>query len=95
MARADAVLIEPAPVRVLGIDETRRGRPRWTQDADSGRWVRLERFGTNFVDLAGPAGLLVLTYAAPHLSDDIRSPLNLLATVALTVGVAESATQIS
>ena len=58
VARADAVLTEPAPVQVLGIDETRRGRPRWTQDADTGRWVKLERFETNFVDLAGPAGLL-------------------------------------
>jgi len=52
------VLTAPAPVQVLGIDETRRGRPRWTQDADTGRWVKLERFETNFVDLAGPAGLL-------------------------------------
>lgn len=35
---------------VLGIDETRRGRPRW-QRQDDGRWSRLERFETNFVDL--------------------------------------------
>ena len=32
VARADAVLTEPAPVQVLGIDETRRGRPRWSRD---------------------------------------------------------------
>jgi transposase len=58
ITHADALLAEPDPVRVLGIDETRRGRPRWTQDADSGKWVKLERFETNFVDLAGPQGLL-------------------------------------
>ena len=55
---ADAQLAEPEPVRVLGIDETRRGRPRWSQDSGSGRWVKLERFETNFVDLSGPQGLL-------------------------------------
>ena len=55
---ADAQLAEPEPVRVLGIDETRRGRPRWSQDSDSGKWVKLERFETNFVDLSGPQGLL-------------------------------------
>lgn len=32
VTHADALLNEPEPVRVLGIDETRRGRPRWTQD---------------------------------------------------------------
>jgi transposase len=58
VARADAVLTEPAPVRELGIDETRRGRPRWTRDADSGRWVKTERFETNFVDLSGGQGLV-------------------------------------
>ena len=59
---ADALLAEPEPVRFLGIDETRRGRPRWTQDEDTRRWVKLERFETNFVDLTGdserPQGLL-------------------------------------
>lgn len=42
---------------MLGIDEARRGRPRWTRQED-GSWVRLERFETNFVDLSGPGGLL-------------------------------------
>jgi transposase len=56
--RADAQLAEPQPVRVLGIDETRRGRPRWVQDPDTGKWRLTERFETNFVDLAGPQGLL-------------------------------------
>jgi len=54
---AETLLAEPAPPVVLGIDETRRGRPRWTRD-QAGGWVRLERFETNFVDLAGDGGLL-------------------------------------
>ena len=58
ITHADARLNEPEPVRVPGIDETRRGRPRWTQDETSGKWVKLERFETNFVDLDGPQGLL-------------------------------------
>src|SRR5512144_2639103 len=36
VGHADAQLVEPAPVAVLGIDETRRGRPRWDRDPDSG-----------------------------------------------------------
>jgi hypothetical protein len=43
---------------VLGIDETRRGAPKWVQDAETSRWVRTERFETNFTDLAGTGGLL-------------------------------------
>jgi transposase len=57
VAHADALLLEPAPPRVLGIDETRRGRPRWVRD-EHGNWQRLERFETNFVDLSGTGGLL-------------------------------------
>ena len=50
-------------VRVLGIDETRRGRPAWHQDETTGRWRLSERFETNFVDLGdghrvGPVPLL-------------------------------------
>jgi transposase len=45
-------------VRVVGIDETRRGRPKWTQNPDASRWERSERFETNFVDLYGWQGLL-------------------------------------
>ena len=55
---ADAELAEPGPVVVLGIDETRRGRPVWRQDVDTGKWVVSERFETNFVDLGGGQGLL-------------------------------------
>ncbi|PWI06965.1 ISL3 family transposase [Streptomyces sp. NWU339] len=50
----------PLPeVQVLGIDETRRGRPRWEQDPDTGKWhlVR-ERWHTGFVDALGTGGLL-------------------------------------
>ena len=43
---------------MLGIDETRRGRPLWTRAADGAGWVKLETFETNFVDLAGTQGLL-------------------------------------
>src|SRR4249920_1176889 len=58
VAYGDAVLGEPEPVAVLGIDETRRGRPRWIQDPDSGRWTRLDRWHTGFVDIGGSQGLL-------------------------------------
>ena len=62
---ADALLAEPAPVVVLGIDETRRGRPVWTQHEDTRRWTVSERFETNFVDLAGEQGLLGRPPGAP------------------------------
>jgi transposase len=58
VAHAEAVLGVPAPVAVLGIDETRRGKPRWTRDTDSGRWVRTDPWDTGFVDLTGDQGLL-------------------------------------
>ena len=58
VAHAQELLVEPAPVVVLGIDETRRGRPVWRQDRDTHKWVMSERFETNFVDLAGNHGLL-------------------------------------
>jgi transposase len=53
-----AQLPEPEPVGVLGIDETRRGKPRWTRAEDGEGWVKRETFETNFVDLAGAQGLL-------------------------------------
>jgi transposase len=55
---ADGLLTEPEPPVVLGIDETRRGKPKWIQDAASGRWVRTERFESNFTDLSGQGRLL-------------------------------------
>ncbi len=57
-SHAETVLADPAPVAVLGIDETRRGKPRWTRETDSGRWVRTDPWDTGFVDLCGDQGLL-------------------------------------
>ncbi len=46
-------------VAVLGIDETRRGKPVWAQDPVTGRWrVLHDRWHTAIVDAAGSAGLL-------------------------------------
>ncbi len=55
---AEAAAGEPEPIVVLGIDETRRGRPRWTFSVEAGRWVRTDAWDTGFVDLAGDQGLL-------------------------------------
>ncbi|MEU9891886.1 ISL3 family transposase [Sphaerisporangium sp. NPDC051011] len=55
---ADAVLLEPEPPQVLGIDETRRGKPKWFKDPATATWSRSEPFETNFVDLSGSGGLL-------------------------------------
>jgi hypothetical protein len=55
---AQEVLREPEPTEVLGIDETRRGRPRWAFSREAGRWVRTDAWDTGFVDLAGEQGLL-------------------------------------
>jgi hypothetical protein len=56
-AHAKALLAEPEPTRVLGIDETRRGNPRWTRCELTRRWVRVDPWDTGFVDLAGSPGL--------------------------------------
>jgi hypothetical protein len=55
-----APLAAPLPkVLVLGIDETRRGRPVFVQDPDTHRWVlACDRWHTGFVDAAGTGGLL-------------------------------------
>lgn len=58
VAHAEAQLTEPEPVRVLGIDETRRGKPRWEWCAETQRWGRVDPWDTGFVDLAGDQGLL-------------------------------------
>lgn len=55
---AGAASAEPVPTPVLGIDETRRGRPRWTFSAEENRWVRTDAWDTGFVDLDGSQGLL-------------------------------------
>lgn len=53
-------LAAPLPaVAVLGIDETRRGKPLFAQDPGTGRWaVVADRWHTGFVDAAGTGGLL-------------------------------------
>lgn len=58
VAHAEAVLADPAPVAVLGIDETRRGKPRWTREQVSGRWVHTDPWDSGFVDLTCNKGLL-------------------------------------
>jgi transposase len=60
-ARVADPLLEPppAPVAHLGIDEHRRGRPRWRADAATGEYVLLaDRWHTCFFDLSGDQGLL-------------------------------------
>jgi transposase len=47
------------PVKVLGIDETRRGKPVWAQNLHTKRWELVhDRWHTGFVDAAGTGGLL-------------------------------------
>ncbi len=49
----------PDPVTVLGIDETRRGRPRWRKEAKTGTWELItDRWHVGFCDLSGDGGLL-------------------------------------
>ncbi|CKN42625.1 transposase%2C degenerate [Mycobacterium tuberculosis] len=52
------VLPEPLPTPVLGVDQTRRGKPRWERCAKTGRWVRVDPWDTGFVDLAGDQGFM-------------------------------------
>jgi hypothetical protein len=55
---ADALLTEPEPTPVLGIDETRRGKPRWVHDSEDTPWRRIDPYDTGFVDLSGSQGML-------------------------------------
>jgi transposase len=49
----------PALVAHLGIDEHRRGRPRWERDAGTGEYTLLaDRWHTCFFDVSGQQGLL-------------------------------------
>jgi transposase len=57
VAHGQRELGEPAPTPVLGLDETRFGRPRWARQPDGG-WLRTDPWETGFVDLAGGQGLL-------------------------------------
>ena len=59
VATADPVLdTEPEPVRVLGIDETRRGKAKYEICPDTGKRVWIDRFDTGLVDITGAGGLL-------------------------------------
>jgi transposase len=62
VARGLVELAEPEPTRVLGMDETRFGRPRWRPDGehDDGRlrWRRTDPWETGFVDITGRQALL-------------------------------------
>jgi transposase len=50
---------EPAPVAHLGIDEVRRGAPRFERDPDTGQTRQTaDRWHTGFTDLSGRQGLL-------------------------------------
>lgn len=50
---------EPQPVLALGIDETRRGKPRFTLNPETGMLEQVvDRWHTGFVDLTGDQGLL-------------------------------------
>ncbi|HKT05378.1 MAG TPA: ISL3 family transposase [Rugosimonospora sp.] len=57
---AHEVVEAPLPeVGVLGIDETRRGKTRWEQDPETGKWqLTRDRWHTGFVDALGVGGLL-------------------------------------
>jgi transposase len=61
VARGAAELVEPEPVRVLGMDETRFGRPRWQPDGThlDGRirWKCTDPWETGFVDITGGQSL--------------------------------------
>ena len=59
-ARAEEILEPgPEPVVHLGIDEHRRGRPRWRKDEETGRYVTVaDRWHVNFCDLSGKQGML-------------------------------------
>jgi transposase len=55
-------LVEPEPTTVLGMDETRFGRPRWLPDGHHAdgriRWRRTDPWETGFVDITGEQSLL-------------------------------------
>lgn len=59
-AHAKAVLpAQPDPVTVLGVDEVRRGSPRWVWGEVAGSWTTTAgRWHVGFVDLSDGQGLL-------------------------------------
>ncbi|MER7960197.1 transposase, partial [Streptomyces sp. NPDC096030] len=58
-AAGEVTEAELPAVEVLGIGETRRGRPRWKQDPATGKWqLTRDRWHTGFVDALGTGGRL-------------------------------------
>jgi hypothetical protein len=50
---------QPDPIEVLGIDEVRRGRPKWVWDQTTASWqTTVDRWHVGFCDLSGGQGLL-------------------------------------
>lgn len=58
VALAERTLTEQDPVQVLGIDETRRGKPRWNRCETTGTGVRTDPWDTGSVDTSGRQGML-------------------------------------
>src|SRR4051794_9232982 len=60
VAHVAGQLAQPLPaVSVLGIDETRRGKPKWEREEATGRWrIAHDRWHTAIVDAHGTGGLL-------------------------------------
>lgn len=56
---AEVLPAEPLPTSAIGIDEIRRGAPRWEQDAATGKYRPVaDRWHVGFTDLCGEQGLL-------------------------------------
>jgi len=54
----DILPSEPAPTEAIGIDETRRGRPAWRQNPETGKWELVaDAWHIGFVDAVGGQGL--------------------------------------
>ncbi|OZF52078.1 hypothetical protein CH292_10555 [Rhodococcus sp. 14-2470-1a] len=58
MATSGDFILAIDTVRVLGIDETRRGKPRWVLCESTGKRVRQDPWDTGFVDIGGSQGML-------------------------------------
>jgi transposase len=59
LCRAELLPSGPEPVTVLGIDETRRGRPKYARNPLTGKSEQTcGRWHTGFVDVTGAQGLL-------------------------------------
>lgn len=73
---ADALPAEPPATEAVGIDETRRGKPVWRQDPESGKWQLVaDAWHIGFVDAVGGQGLFgqVEGRNAASVADWLRS----------------------